>query len=543
MDKATLEIINNVPYAVLSDGRKVKYADIMAYNNPGMQYDDVTLDVIAATPASAEAGMMPGGEAAPDTFGDTTSRMASPYFETAADLASTAGRRPTYFQNPLMQGLERTGQYIGDMGLAGVNAAMGGVYGGAGLLGEAFGGDTQNERRLARDLAAMFDVAGPAPEGRALGLLTDAAMTGRMAPSRGEFLADESGALKLLHSSPHDFDRFSMSQIGTGEGAQAYGHGLYFAESPSVSGRGGDYWRQFFNKMPSGPERTATGAMYANRFDPEKAASQLEANVRYHADRAQPGRYGDGPEIEEGNRLLAEETQRALDMIKSGQIVGPRTYEVSVNANPEDFLDWDRLLSEQPEVARRIGYSDAARIAADRKKLYGQFSAPKSTEFEDLFGPLSAQEKAAAEQLSAMPEPWNQMTGKDAWFRASKRKYVVEGPDGRLGPGADTYEEAVKVAGGDPNKVRTISDPAAPARAEFMREAGVPGIRYLDAGSRNVGDGSRNYVVFDENLINIVRKYGVAGAAAMLGVSALDVEQAMAQGQQRPQGLLSMGAQ
>lgn len=174
MDKATLEVINNVPYAVLSDGRKVKYADIMAYNNPGMQYDDVTLDVIAATPASAEAGMMPGGEVAPDTFGDTTSRMASPYFEAAADLASTAGRRPTYFQTPLMQGLERTGQYIGDMGLAGVNAALGGVYGGAGLLGEAFGGDTQNERRLARDLAAMFDVAGPAPEGRALGLLMDA---------------------------------------------------------------------------------------------------------------------------------------------------------------------------------------------------------------------------------------------------------------------------------------------------------------------------------------------------------------------------------
>jgi hypothetical protein len=348
--------------------------------------------------------------------------------------------------------------------------------------------------------------------------------------------------LQLFHNSPHDFDRFSMSQIGTGEGAQAYGHGLYFAESPSVSGRGGDYWRQFFNRMPSGPERTATGAMYANKFDPEKAASQLEANVRYHADRARPGRYGDGPEIEEGNRLLAEENQQALDMIRSGKIVGPRTYEVSVNANPEDFLDWDKLLSEQPEIARRIGYSDAALIAADRKKLYGQFSAPKSLEFEDLFGPLSAQEKAAAEQLSAMPEPWNQMTGKDAWFRASKRKYVVEGPDGRLGPGGNTYEEAMSVAGGDPNKVRTISDPAAPARAEFMREAGVPGIRYFDQGSRGAGAGSRNYVVFDENLINIVRKYGIAGAAAMLGMSQADVSQAMQQKQQ-PQGLLSMGAQ
>lgn len=40
---------------------------------------------------------------------------------------------------------------------------------------------------------------------------------------------------------------------------------------------------------------------------------------------------------------------------------------------------------------------------------------------------------------------------------------------------------------------------------------------------------SRNYVIFDENLINIVRKYGIAGAAAMLGVSAFDVEQALAE--------------
>jgi hypothetical protein len=30
----------------------------------------------------------------------------------------------------------------------------------------------------------------------------------------------------------------------------------------------------------------------------------------------------------------------------------------------------------------------------------------------------------------------------------------------------------------------------------------------------HAGDGSRNYVVFDENLIEIVRKYGVAGALA-----------------------------
>jgi hypothetical protein len=39
---------------------------------------------------------------------------------------------------------------------------------------------------------------------------------------------------------------------------------------------------------------------------------------------------------------------------------------------------------------------------------------------------------------------------------------------------------------------------------------------------------TRNFVVFDEKLISIVKKYGIAGAATMLGVSALDVEQALA---------------
>ena len=41
--------------------------------------------------------------------------------------------------------------------------------------------------------------------------------------------------IKAYHGSPHDFERFSMDKIGTGEGAQAYGHGLYFADQPAVA--------------------------------------------------------------------------------------------------------------------------------------------------------------------------------------------------------------------------------------------------------------------------------------------------------------------
>src|SRR5882757_4318907 len=41
--------------------------------------------------------------------------------------------------------------------------------------------------------------------------------------------------IRAYHGSPYNFDRFDMSKIGTGEGAQSYGHGLYFAENPTVA--------------------------------------------------------------------------------------------------------------------------------------------------------------------------------------------------------------------------------------------------------------------------------------------------------------------
>ncbi len=43
-------------------------------------------------------------------------------------------------------------------------------------------------------------------------------------------------AQMVFHGSPHLFDEFDAAKIGTGEGAQAYGHGLYFAENPAVAG-------------------------------------------------------------------------------------------------------------------------------------------------------------------------------------------------------------------------------------------------------------------------------------------------------------------
>ena len=73
--------------------------------------------------------------------------------------------------------------------------------------------------------------------------------------------------------------------------------------------------------------------------------------------------------------------------------------------------------------------------------------------------------------------------------------------------------------------VRELLDPAAPNRSAGLLQEGIPGIRYLDAGSRGAGDGSRNYVVFDDKLISILRKYGMIPGAVGLGANALSYDE------------------
>jgi hypothetical protein len=43
---------------------------------------------------------------------------------------------------------------------------------------------------------------------------------------------------------------------------------------------------------------------------------------------------------------------------------------------------------------------------------------------------------------------------------------------------------------------------------EELKNAGFPGIRYLDGGSRGTGEGSYNYVVFDDKIPRIVERNG-----------------------------------
>lgn len=61
--------------------------------------------------------------------------------------------------------------------------------------------------------------------------------------------------------------------------------------------------------------------------------------------------------------------------------------------------------------------------------------------------------------------------------------------------------------------------------SQRLSDLGIPGLRYLDQGSRAAGEGTRNYVIWDESLIEILRKLALA---AGVGVPAM--QQAFANG-------------
>lgn len=249
--------------------------------------------------------------------------------------------------------------------------------------------------------------------------------------------------IRAYHGSPHDFDRFDMSRIGTGEGAQAYGHGLYFAEAEDVArgyrsrlaGKGLPLRETVAQHLPESDSQSVLAEIYSQatngHADLERAARSVQMRI---------------PELrDEGSFLgpLGDKGQRISNAIADiRERSRGRMYEVNINANPEDFLDWDAPLS---------GQAPRVRQAANR----------------------------------ILDPGWD---GTEEWARDWS-------PTGESLIGPHRGTEAQR-------------------RSNILRDAGIPGIRYLDQGSRAAGEGSRNYVVFDDSLIEILRKYGIAGLMA-----------------------------
>jgi hypothetical protein len=248
----------------------------------------------------------------------------------------------------------------------------------------------------------------------------------------------------------HPLGRFDMSKIGTGEGAQAYSRGLYFAE------------------------REATGQSYRDTLSRDNLAQRAKDNQSY--DTLVGLGLDESPELGTFSIILSEAdgdmaraiqdsmtprypddplpafAQSMADAMKSGRLPASielptlnkgSMYEVNIAATPDEFIDWDLPLDEQSESV-----------------------------------------------MNAL--------NKTDWY-----KYAEEG----------AYEAAGN-RGDNPygmDLVRWLEEDGAEDAVQMLKDAGIKGVQYADAQTRfGKGPKTKNYVVYDDKLIDIIKKYGVS---------------------------------
>ena len=284
-----------------------------------------------------------------------------------------------------------------------------------------------------------------------------------------DVLPDVPKGAKVLKDFP--LGRMRMDKIGTGEGAQAYGYGLYTAEAEDVA----KVYRDQLSNMD-----TAAAQRVLDRFDGDVDKAILDTHGKFDRleERFKTGAFeGSEKRYYDQRQIQYNKIMQLEQLAETGQFSTGSMYKVDIAANPDDFLDYDAPLNNQ---------------------------TGKAAEY------ISNYEMLAGQPILPLPTSQKTNTGKDLMLKIGGEKLQ----SGAKNPSAEI--------------------------SNYLRAEGIPGIKYLDAGSRGTADATRNFVVFDENLINIVKKYGVAGAATMLGVTAMDVEQAMAQGSQQSNGLLAL---
>ena len=176
-----------------------------------------------------------------------------------------------------------------------------------------------------------------------------------------------SPGMTVWHGSPHVFERFDLSKIGTGEGAQAYGHGMYVAQSPDVA-------RTYQNTLSKYGELHFGDGKIKNVADlpygsPEQIAGQIWLNKPNLSDAKfalnnYDAKYLGAPK---------EEVLKQLENLdKAKAKLSGSFYKVDLpDTHIRRMLDWDAPLKDQPTPVRKL----AKALGMDMSDLGGDLLA------------------------------------------------------------------------------------------------------------------------------------------------------------------------
>lgn len=272
------------------------------------------------------------------------------------------------------------------------------------------------------------------------------------------------------HGSPHDFDEFDLGKIGTGEGAQAHGWGLYFAKKKSVS--------KNYQKVLSKRLGTTNPKLFKVEIPDEK--TMLDEDKYF----------------KEQNKDVINKIVSAvndLDIDKRKALLSYYKEHPSYPVNKE----YEKILGKIQDLEHDKEYLVDA-LVNNVNKIKEKIARETAAEYGYNFDELKADNtfEMAGKLLGEMDEKLSTLK-KEKEVEGEKEKIKEDKILESIGDtftktpytGRDVYVALSKAFDGDKGA------------SEFLNSTGVKGITY-----DGYTDG-RCYVVFDDKAIKVIEKY------------------------------------
>ena len=272
------------------------------------------------------------------------------------------------------------------------------------------------------------------------------------------------------HGSPHDFDTFDLGAIGTGEGNQAHGWGLYFAKKKSVSR---NYQKELSKRLG-----TTNPKLFKVEIPDEK--TMLDEDKYFK----EQNKDIINKIVSAVNNLEMDKRKALLDHYKEHPSYPTnKEYEKILGKIQSVKQDREYISEALTNNVNKIKEKIAREAAAEHGYNFDELKADNTFEMaKKLIGEIN-------EKLSAL-EKEKEVEGAKEKIKEGKILESI-GDTFTKTPytGRDVYVALSKAFGGDKGA------------SEFLNSTGVKGITY-----DGYTDG-RCYVVFDDKAIKVIEKY------------------------------------
>ena len=287
------------------------------------------------------------------------------------------------------------------------------------------------------------------------------------------------------HGSPHDFDTFDLGAIGTGEGNQVHGWGLYFAKDKKVSKQ----YKDVLSKLQGSNKSSLFKVEIPNETELLPEQYPISGYSRYVRDSLKNGLH----------KMSEEQLERFTSLLikyHKGSIIGDERIDKYIQ-----FMDIGYIISELHNKNKTI--NDISKI---KKRNIDRFL--KSVGIDENIDTIASNEdllenvyKKFRYDLYPQYEKEKQLEREREEKAISNVKTDVYGALEKTNIDGKQLYSFLSHALGDDERFNLHNVKNAKKASEFLNSIGIKGI-YYDGEQ----DG-RCYVVFDDKAIKVIEKY------------------------------------